>query len=233
MAVGDDRDVHADHAPDLRRVHAPRVHDDVGADRALVGDDLVHPAVAQVDAGDPRALLDVGAEQAGAVGQGEGELAGVEVAVERDERGRDHAVGRHRREHRLRLGGRHELHLEAEALRPAGLALDLLVALARRRQPQPAELVPARILARLARQVGVEADRVLHHLGQADGRAQLADEAGRVPRRAVGEPVLLDQDDVAPAELGEVVEDAAAPDPAADHDRLRLVPHGRSLPQLV
>src|SRR6185312_6136343 len=118
------------------------------------------------------------------------------------------------------------LHVEAKALRPAGLALDLLVALLRRRKPQPAELVPAGVLARLAGQVGVEPDRVLHHLRQADRRAQLADEPGRVPGRAVGEAVLLDEDDVLPAEPGEVVEDAGAADPATDHDRLRLVSHG-------
>jgi len=131
VPVGDDRHLGADHPPDLRRVHAAGVHDDVGANRALVGDHLVHAAVAKVDAGDAGALLDVGPEPAGAVGERKGELAGIEVPVERDEGGRDDAVGGHRREHRLGLGGRDELHLEAKALRPAGLALNLLVALAR------------------------------------------------------------------------------------------------------
>src|SRR5207248_6796886 len=103
---------------------------------------------AQVDAADTRALLDLGAAQTGAVGERERELAGVEIAVERDERGRHHVPGRHRREHLLGLGGRDELHVEPKALRPPGLALDLLVALRRRREAQAAELVPAGVLAR-------------------------------------------------------------------------------------
>ena len=45
----------------------------------------------------------------------------------------------------------------------------------------------------------------------------LADETRRVPGRAAGEPRPLEQDDVAPAELGEVIGQAAAGDPAADN----------------
>ena len=225
MRVGDDRHVDADHAPDLGRVHAAGVDHDVGADRALVGDDLVHPAVLEHDLDHLRPLLDVGAAQPRAVGQRERQLAGIEVAVLRDVGGGQHAVGAHRREQLLRLPGRHDLDRQAEALRPPRLALDLLVPGLRRCQPQAAQLVPAGILAGLLGQLGVEADRVLHHLGQADGRAQLADQAGRVPRRAVGQPVLLDQDDVRPAQLGEVVEDAAAADAASDDNSSGLRAH--------
>ena len=228
MRVRDDRHLDAGHPADLRRVHPAGVHDHVGPDRPLVGDDA--PAAAALDdhVEHARALLDLGAEQARPVGQGERELAGIEVAVLRQERGGDDAVGRHRREELLRLGRRDDLDRQAEALRPAGLALDLLVALLRRREPQAAELVPAGILAGLAGQVGVEADRVLHHLRQADGRAQLADEPGRVPRRAVREAVLLDEHDVLPPQLGEVVEDRAPADAAADHHRPGVVPHANN-----
>ena len=83
--------------------------------------------------------------------------------------------------------------------------------------------MPAGILARLLAQVGVEPDRVLHHLGQADRRAKLADQAGRVPGRPVGELELLDQHHIRPAHAGQVVEDGAAADAAADHDRPRFV----------
>ena len=217
--------VDAHHPRDLRRVHAAGVDHDVGADRALVRDHLVHAAVLEGDRLDAGALLDVGAQQAGAVGQREGQLAGVEVAVLRQEGRAQHAVGAHRREQLLRLGRRDQLDRQPEALGPAGLALQLLHAGLRRRQPQAAQLVPARVLAGLVLEVGVEAHRVLHHLGQADRRAELADQAGRVPGGAVREAVLLDQHDVAPAQLGEVVEDAAAADPAADHHRPCLSPH--------
>ena len=88
--------------------------------------------------------------------------------------------------------------------------------------------MPAGILAGLAAQLGVEADRVHHHPRQADRRAQLADEARRVPGRAGREVVLLDEHDVLPAEPREVVGDAAAADASADHDGPGLAPHGRS-----
>ena len=138
---------------------------------------------------------------------------------------RQHAVGAHRREALLRLGGRHDLDRQAEALRPAGLALDLLQPLRRGGQAKAAQLVPAGILARLLAQLGVEPDRVLHHLGQADRRAKLADQAGRVPRRPMGELELLHQHHVRPAHAGQVVEDGAAADPSADDDRPRFRLH--------
>ena len=233
VGVGDDRHVDADHAGDLWCVHAAGVDHDVGADRALVGYHLVHAAVLQTDLEHPRALLDLSPAQACAVGQREGQLAGVEVAVLGQERRPQHAVGRHRREQRLRLVGRDQLHRQAEALRPARLPLQLLHARLRGGQPQPTQLVPAGVLAGLALEVGVQADRVLHHLGQADGRAQLSDQPGGVPGRAVREAVLLDQHDVAPAHLRQVVEDAAAAHTTTDHHRPRLTPHRTAPSQLV
>ena len=148
--------------------------------------------------------------RAGGVGERERELARVEVAVVRQVGGGEHAVGRHERELLLRLGRGDDLHRQAEGAGPGVLALDLLQPRGRRREPQAAELVPAGILAGLALQLAVEADGVHHHPRQRDGRAQLADEAGGVPGRAVRELVLLDEHGVRPAELGEVVEDASS-----------------------
>src|SRR5947207_345624 len=93
----------------------------------------------------------------------------------------------------------------------------------RRCQPQPAELVPAGIVARQLLQLGVETDRVLHHPRQRDRRAELADEPGTVPRGAVRQLVLLDEERVRPALLREVVEDGAADHAAPDHDRPRAL----------
>ena len=68
----------------------------------------------------------LGAAPPRALCEREGQLARVDVAVRRQERGTEHAVGRHRREERLRLRRRDQLEREAERLRPAGLAGDLL-----------------------------------------------------------------------------------------------------------
>ncbi len=228
MGHRDDRDRHADEPRDVGRRHAAGVHDDVGADRALVGHDLVHAAAAQRDLGHARARADLGAVATRAVGQREGELARVEVAVLRQPGGAQDALGRHEREALLRLGRRDDLERQPEGLGPARLPAQLLHALRARREAEAADLVPAGILAGLAPQIGVQADRVHHHPGQADRRAQLADEAGRVPGRAGREVVLLDEHDVLPAEPREVVGDARATDASADHDGLGLAPHGRS-----
>ena len=56
---------------------------------------------------------------------------------------------------------------------------------------------------------------------QRDARAQLADEPGRVERRAARQLVAVEQHDVALAELREVVGDRRAADAAADDDHAR------------
>ena len=84
----------------------------------------------------------------------------------------------------------------------------------------PAGLEPDLLLER-----PVEVDRVHHHLGQADGAAQLPDEAGRVEGRAAREVGALAEDDVVPAEPREPVEDRGAADASADDDGARGVPH--------
>ena len=65
---------------------------------------------------------------------------------------------------------------------------------------------------------GVEVGGVLHQPGAGLGRPQLADQPGGVPGRAAGQRTLLEEHDVGPPELGQVVGDAAADDPAADDD---------------
>ena len=193
VPVRDDRQVDADETRDLRRVHAGGVDDDLALDAALVRlhrDDL---AVARLDARHGRAHLELRAEPARRVRERERQLARIEVAVVGDERRGDDAVGAHRREELLRLLRRHDLHRQAERLRPRRLAAELLVPRLRRREPQPAELVPAGIVAGELLQLGVEPDRVLHHPRQRDRRPQLADEPGAVPRRAVRELVLLER----------------------------------------
>ena len=58
------------------------------------------------------------------------------------------------------------------------------------------------------------------------GRAERDHEPGRVPRRARGEPVALEEDDVLPAHVGQVVGDRAADDAAADDDDAGAVGDG-------
>ncbi len=212
MRHRDERHAHARHAADLGREHAARVDDDVGLDVTPVGLDAAHAAVPHLDPGHPRVRVDVGAGLARALGQRVGQQARVEVAVGRQPRGAEHAVDRHQREALERLLGREQLERQPERLRPAGLAAGLLPALLRGREPQAAALDPAAV------ERPVELDGVHHHPRQRHRPAQLADEAGRVERRAAGELLAVDQHDVLPAQPREVVGDRTAPHaPADDH----------------
>ena len=168
-----------------------------------------------------RVGVDLGAATASALGERERELARIDVAVAREVGGSEDAVRRHRREQRLRLGGRDELEREPERLRPAGLARDLLQPLGRGGEAQRSDLTPARLEPDFRLERAVELDRVHHHPRQRQRAPQLADEPRRVERRAARQVGALDEDDVVPAEPGEPVEDRAAADTAADDDGAR------------
>src|SRR5436189_1308860 len=79
---------------------------------------------------------------------------------------------------------------------------------------QAAHLLPVRAHARLGLEPRVELGAVADEPGHRARAAQTADEPGGVPRGAARELLALEQDDVAPPELDEVVGDAAAGDAA-------------------
>jgi hypothetical protein len=114
------------------------------------------------------------------------------------------------------LGG-DQLERQAERLGPRDLAQHLLLALGRARQADAAALHPAAV------ERPVELDRVHHHPRQRDAPAQLADEPGGVEGRAARQLVAVEQDDVALAQLREVVGDRGAADAAADDHDARAV----------
>ena len=222
-----DRHVHARERADLPRIHPARVDDDVRLDGAAVGLDSGDTTAVDRDRGDARRRRHFRAAPARSLGQCERQLARVDVSVGREESRAMHAVGRHRREELLRLGGRDQLERQAERLRPAGLARDLLHPLGRRREPERPDLVPAGLEADLRLERAVEIDALHHHLRERERAAKLPDEARGVERRATRELGPLDEHDVVPAEPGEPVQDRAAPDAASDHHRPGPVAHAR------
>ena len=235
MRHRDDRDGHAGESPDLRREHAARVDDDLGFDRlpiAAAGLDLdARDAPApHVDPHHPGVLADGGATGARARRERLCQPGRVEPAVGRQPDGAEDAIERHQRELRLRLLGRDQLEWEAEGLRPAGLALELLEPLLRGREPQRPDLVPADVDAGLLCEPPVEGGAVHHHPGQGRGRSQLPDEARRVERRAGRELRPIDKRDVAPTELRQVIGDRRPAHAAADDHRPRVLDQALTLP---
>ena len=223
MGHGDHGHAHAGHAPDLGRVHAGGVDDHLGLDLAALRADALDPAVIDLDPRDAGVREHLSAAGTGPVGERVGELRGVEVAVGRQPGRPPDALGRHQRKQLTRLVGRDQLHRQAEGLRPARLTAKLLEALVARGEADAAALDPTRIVLGLGSQAPVEVDRVHHHLGQGDGVAKLADEPGGVEGRPGGELGALEQDDVVPTELGEVVGNRGPADAATDDHAARRV----------
>ena len=96
-------------------------------------------------------------------------------------------------------------------------------------EPEVAGAMEAHRLPGLFLQLLIEVDRVLVQLADAVAHVEERQQPGRVPGGACGELGLLDQHDVGPAELRQMVEHAAADDAAADHHHPRLIPHAPAL----
>ena len=229
----DDRNGHADQPGDLRGEHPAGVHHHVGADLRAVarvfdrhaGD----PAAIRADGDDRRLRADPGATLPGAGGQGVGEPRRIQPAIGRQVQRTEHALGRHEREAVLRLLGRDQVERQAECLRPAGLAAELIEPLGRGRQAERADLMPRGVHAGLGRQTPVQVGPVHHHLRERHRAPELAHEPGGMERRARGQLGAVDQDDLAPAELGQVVGDRGPADTAADDDCPGVLDHRDAL----
>ena len=228
----DDRHGDPDHATDLRGEHAGRVDDDLGRDRAAL------TPVLDGHAGDPAAVhadaddAGVGPDRHAALpcpgGECLGEPRRVEPAVGRQPHAAQDAVGRHQREAVAGLGRRDEVHRQAERLGPAGLPLELLHPRRRRGQADRADLVPGGVDAGLGLEPAVEVGAVHHHLGEGHRAPQLADQPGAVEGRAARQLGTVDEDDVGPATLGQVVGDRRPADAPADDHRPGVL-HRRSV----
>src|SRR4051794_27741791 len=84
----------------------------------------------------------------------------------------------------------------------------------------------AAALVIVALERAIEVDRVAEQAHHVVARVELRAEPGGVPGRAARQLGLLDQDDVVPAELREVVGQAAARHAASDDRDPRLLTHG-------
>ena len=213
--------------------HPAGVDHDVGRDRlpavAALHLDAGHPPTLRRDRDDPGVWADLGAALAGAGSQRLRQAGGIEPAVGRQPDGPEDAVRRHQGESVACLRGRDQLQRQTERPRPADLALELLQPCLRRCQPERPDLVPRGIDARLGAEPPVQVGAVHHHLRQGHGASELADEAGRMERRAGCQLGPVDEDDVGPAQFGEVVGDRRPADAATDDHRAGVVHHAASL----
>jgi hypothetical protein len=134
---------------------------------------------------------------------------------------------------RPRLGRRDHLGVDVEAARHRRQARQLVHALGIARQAEAARAAEARGLTRLRLEALVEIGAVLGEPGEVVGGTELAHQPGGMPRGPARQLAALEQHDVAPAELGQVIRHAAAGDAPADHHHARLSGHRVTHPRLL
>ena len=213
-----ERHGHAGSFAELARPHAGGVHDDLGLDGPSVGDDAGHASSRLRDSCRRHVLEDPGATHPGALRVGHRQVGRVDPAVLGDvERGKD-VVRLRRRPHPPELGGGDLLVVHAEAAGEGSLPAEGLEPPWRGRHGEVADGAEAGRLAGLGLDARTQLPRVARHPDERLGRhAGRRDEPRRMPRRPGGELAALQEDDVPPAELHQVVGDARA-DHASAHD---------------
>ena len=198
------------------------VDDDVARDVAGVGAHPGRGTVLDSDAGNARLLEDPGARRPRAPGQGLGEVGGIGLAVAGKPDGANEVIGAHHRPFPAGDFGRDHLGLDAEGARQGGRAAQQDHAVLRTRHGQAAAPLPARRQPGFRLQHAVQLGAVLDQPGHVVVGPELPDQARRVPRGAAAQASLFEHHHVVPAQLGQVVGDAAADDAAADDHGARL-----------
>ena len=224
LAAEQDRVVDPDHATDSIAPRAARVDDDVGRDLAVARDDPGHAPTGGGDAEHLAALVDVKAVALRRPNERLHGLHGIREPGRRLEAGEpdavelelgpapDHLVGLERR----RLDAEALLHGDglAESLRPFGWSEQHVADLVE--SGRPSELL-----------LGVREHRGTSHR-QPDPdlvRVVLTDVRRRVLGRAAADLPLLDERDLAEAELRQEVSGARSHDSSTDHDGVRPGDH--------
>ena len=212
-------DVDAGLGTELARPHAGAVHHDLGLDVALrrrdPGDDAALPG----DAGDGYALDDGDALLAGALGERHGHVDRVGAPVLLDVEAGEDVVSAGEGEEIADLRRRDLVDGHAAQAVEGGDPAVLLETVGVAGALDEADRLPAGRLAGLGLEPGVEIARVLAHLRRGlGGRAEGHHEPRRVPGGARGEAIALEEDDVLPAHVAEVIGDGAADDAATDDD---------------
>ena len=216
---GQHRQFDADHAADLARPQAAAVDDMLGLDRALFGDDVPGAVGLLRQFDDAVAQHDLGAEFLGRLGVGDGGAGGIEMAFDRIPHGADEIGLVHQREHRLGFGRRDQLGVHAEIAALGVGQPQEIHALGRIGHHHAAGQMQRAGLAGDLLDLLVELHRIGLQLGDVGVAVQRVEAAGRMPGRAGGQLRALDQHDVGPAGLGQMVEHRAADDAAADDNR--------------
>ena len=184
-------------------------------------------------------LVDLGPAGARTLAQrhgevGRGDVAVVGVVQRADDRGRVGAAAElHQRPQLFDALRGDYLERHADGVGGTAVLLVLVHALPAGCEAQVAADVEADVLAGLLRQALVQVDRVLVQLADRVAHVEERQQPRGMPGGSGGELGALDERDVLPALLGQVVERADAHHAAADHQRPNVRFHGGSVERAV
>ncbi len=223
---GENRQLQPDHAPHFTGPETGRIHHMFAADLALVRD---HPpgSVGKLhQILDLGVQIDLGTVLLGRFRIGMGCAVGVEMALMRIEHGAHELRRVEQRHHRMRFLDRDEPRFTVCILALGKQRLEPVEPLRRRRQHQAGGHVQADILTGIGLDLLVEFDRVFLQLGNVRIAVDRMHAPCCMPGGAGGEFRTLEQNDIAPAELGQMVEDRTSDDTATDDDNSSMAFHG-------
>ena len=204
---------------------AGSIHHPLRVDIALFG--AYDPAAIgpRLGTGDRAETLNLGAEQTRAGSIGVGYTGRVDIAAIGLEHDAAHIVELRQRMKFLRLFAADLIKPEAVEFGLCLLKTQLMLALLGLRQIERSRLEHTATLTGFGLELLVQVHRVMLDAGDVVVVVQPVDIRSCMPGRTACQLVALQQDDVAPAELRQVIENRAADKPAPDNHCLRMRSH--------
>ena len=214
----------AGHQPDLARPEAGRVDHVLRVQGALLRDHVPGAVGALAEVHHAGLAVDLRAALAGRPGVGVGHPGGVDMAFVGIVEHADVVLRVHDRQHAGRLLEIDELGVQAEVAPAAAGGLEVVEPVLRVGEHETAGEVDAAGLPGNRLDLLVDLQRVVLELGDVGVRVERVHATRRVPRGAGSELRAFEQDDILPAVLGEVVQDAATDHSSADdsHSDMRF-----------
>ena len=224
-----DRKLDAGHPAHLLGPQAGGIDDMLAADGPLLGHHV--PALSGLIEFQHPVMLDHrGAVLLCRAGIGQNRTGGIDIAFAVSPETTQNAMGRQDRAHLAGFLGRHEPDiLDADALIDAVGGLQPFPAVRRAGKCQAAGHMHADGLAAFFLDLAEQIDGVGLQRGNVRIRVESMDAAGGMPARSGGQDRPLDQADVGPAHLGEMVDNRGADDATSNNDNTVMRIH-RALP---
>ena len=187
-------------------------------DIALVGRNQPFAARQLRDRGDGGVAIDGRAQLARALGQRLGQIGRLNISVRRMLDRAKHAGDVGQRPDLFQLFGRQPIDLDADRLGDTGVRAVFIEAILAGRDADVRHVRKPDVQPGFGFEARVQRDRILVQLAHRIAEVEQRQQAGGVPGRARRQFLALDQRDIGPAELCQMVQRADANHAATDHN---------------